>query len=213
VKTCASAICCGRKRQILGAPGPAFGTGNTTMPDRTLKGHSFKSCGNPNSEGLCNRARLGVPGYRGALWAGSGSRAATPQKRMSGLYSLRKNSIRRGLCIRARLQSSRKCRLINEGFSPGGDAGLANWVHPSTPLPSFAGGRERRNSRLIEQGRWPAHQPGKITMSHEKLCPVHRGFIAMSGRVPQAWILGPETANPINPPSLDLSCQIWHIHD
>jgi len=37
-------------------------------------------------------------------------------------------------------------------------------------------------------GRWPAHQAvartsaRRITMSHEKLCPVHRGFIAMSGR-------------------------------
>jgi hypothetical protein len=35
----------------------------------------------------------------------------------------------------------------------------------------------------ITTGRWPAHQPRRITMSHEKLCPVHRGLIAMSGRV------------------------------
>src|ERR1035437_6784935 len=26
-------------------------------------------------------------------------------------------------------------------------------------------------------GRWPAHQPGRITMSLKKLCPVHRGLI------------------------------------
>jgi len=31
----------------------------------------------------------------------------------------------------------------------------------------------------------------RITMSHEKLCPVHRSFIAMSGRVPQVQPLGP----------------------
>ena len=32
-------------------------------------------------------------------------------------------------------------------------------------------------------GRWPGHQPRRIAMSLEKLCPVHRSFIAMSGRV------------------------------
>jgi hypothetical protein len=31
------------------------------------------------------------------------------------------------------------------------------------------------------QGRWPAHQPRRIAISLEKLCPVHRGLIAMSG--------------------------------
>ena len=40
---------------------------------------------------------------------------------------------------------------------------------------------------LLENGtfssRWHAHQPRRITMSHEKLCPVHRGTIAMSGRI------------------------------
>jgi len=30
-------------------------------------------------------------------------------------------------------------------------------------------------------GRWPAHQPRRIAISLEKLCPVHRGLIAMSG--------------------------------
>jgi hypothetical protein len=32
-------------------------------------------------------------------------------------------------------------------------------------------------------GRWPAHHPKRITMNHEKLCPVHRGTIEMSGRI------------------------------
>jgi hypothetical protein len=31
------------------------------------------------------------------------------------------------------------------------------------------------------QGRWPAHQPRRIVTSLEKLCPVHRDNIAMSG--------------------------------
>jgi hypothetical protein len=30
-------------------------------------------------------------------------------------------------------------------------------------------------------GRWPAHQPRRVAMSLEKLCPVHRSPIAMSG--------------------------------
>src|ERR1035437_5447292 len=30
--------------------------------------------------------------------------------------------------------------------------------------------------------RWPTHRPQRITMSHEKLCLVHRSLIAMSGR-------------------------------
>jgi hypothetical protein len=30
---------------------------------------------------------------------------------------------------------------------------------------------------------WPAHEPRRITISLEKLCPVHRGLIVMSGRV------------------------------
>src|ERR1035437_4573410 len=43
---------------------------------------------------------------------------------------------------------------------------------------------------------WPAHQPRRITLSLEKLCPVHRGPIAMSGRVAQVrpiklGVLGP----------------------
>jgi hypothetical protein len=35
----------------------------------------------------------------------------------------------------------------------------------------------------------PGHQPRRITMSHMKLCPVHRGLIAMSGRVAHIEIL------------------------
>jgi hypothetical protein len=35
---------------------------------------------------------------------------------------------------------------------------------------------------LFAVGRWPAHQSRIITTSYEKLCPVHRGLIAMSGR-------------------------------
>ena len=31
-------------------------------------------------------------------------------------------------------------------------------------------------------GRWPVHQLRRITLNLEKLCPVHRGLIAMSGR-------------------------------
>jgi hypothetical protein len=38
---------------------------------------------------------------------------------------------------------------------------------------------------VILHGRWPAHQSRRITMSYEKLCPVHRSFIAMSGRAAQ----------------------------
>jgi hypothetical protein len=41
------------------------------------------------------------------------------------------------------------------------------------------------NSENPTQGRWPAHRPRRIAMSREKLCPVHRSLIAMSGRVAQ----------------------------
>jgi RHS repeat-associated protein len=33
----------------------------------------------------------------------------------------------------------------------------------------------------VATGRWPGHRPRRITLTHEKLWPVHRSFIAMSG--------------------------------
>ncbi len=39
------------------------------------------------------------------------------------------------------------------------------------------------NFLVLIFGRWPAHQPGRTTKSIEKLCPVHRSFIAMSGHL------------------------------
>jgi hypothetical protein len=47
-----------------------------------------------------------------------------------------------------------------------------------------AADQEREGKYVLSgspNGRWPAHQPGRITMSLEELCPVHRGLIAMSG--------------------------------
>jgi hypothetical protein len=44
--------------------------------------------------------------------------------------------------------------------------------------------------QVASLGRWPVHQPQRITMSHGKLCPVHRSFFAMSGRAAHISILG-----------------------
>ena len=42
---------------------------------------------------------------------------------------------------------------------------------------------------LLTHGRWPDHQLRRITIYHDKLCPVHRGYIAMSGRLAQVSLL------------------------
>jgi hypothetical protein len=52
---------------------------------------------------------------------------------------------------------------------------------------------------LAVDGRWPVHQLRRITLNLEKLCPVHRGLIAMSGRVLQVPLLRPGIAQ--TPPS------------
>ena len=39
--------------------------------------------------------------------------------------------------------------------------------------------------RLLQEaiaGGWPGQKPQRAGLSEERLCPVHRGFIAMSGR-------------------------------
>src|ERR1035437_1934439 len=59
-----------------------------------------------------------------------------------------------------------------------------------------------RPSPFSQPGRWPVHQFRRITMSYEKLCPVHRGPIAMSGRrvahvrppIESEWAGGPGLA-------------------
>ena len=48
-------------------------------------------------------------------------------------------------------------------------------------------------------GRLPAHQTQRIILSHEKLCPVHRGFFAMSGRNAGLPGLDFETCKTTNP--------------
>ena len=55
----------------------------------------------------------------------------------------------------------------------------------------MSAGRSHLKSRktalgIFHRGQVPAHQPRRITLIHENLvhenlCPIHRGFIAMSG--------------------------------
>jgi hypothetical protein len=46
-------------------------------------------------------------------------------------------------------------------------------------------------------GRWPTHRPRRFILAFEKLCPVHRGLIAMSG-----WVAYPNFSNPNLPSNL-----------
>lgn len=78
---------------------------------------------------------------------------------------------------------------------PGGAVKPGNPSLPTINLAEVAEVMECRNLRQHQsncplginpdsvQGRWPAHQPRSATRSLEKPCPVHRGLIAMSGRV------------------------------
>src|ERR1039458_1806454 len=64
---------------------------------------------------------------------------------------------------------------------------------PLKPTVILSAAQRSRKIRGCSSGRWPAHQPRRDTMSHEKLCPVHRGLIAMNGRVAldfETWIAG-----------------------
>src|ERR1035438_8684544 len=48
--------------------------------------------------------------------------------------------------------------------------------------------RTRIHAHAERAGRWPAHQPRRLSMSYEKLCPVHRGLIATSeGLEVRSW--------------------------
>jgi len=47
-------------------------------------------------------------------------------------------------------------------------------------------GIPQTSTQLANSGMWPAHQHQKAIKSFEKLCPVHRSFIAMSGSSAQA---------------------------
>jgi hypothetical protein len=66
---------------------------------------------------------------------------------------------------------------------------LSGFYSATAPVNSRKQGTclQDRVGGVRNQGREPAHHYGRIIMSHEKLCPVHRGFIAMSGRWAQLW--------------------------
>jgi hypothetical protein len=71
-------------------------------------------------------------------------------------------------------------------------ADLAGSLRQQLNSPMMACGGANCAFGAADGGRCPGHQPRRITMNHGKLCPVHRGPIAMSGRVPrsdqQSWV-------------------------
>jgi hypothetical protein len=62
-----------------------------------------------------------------------------------------------------------------------GPSHLGTWETTDPNRPKVDQDDQHQSSK---NGRWSVRQIRRITLNLEKLCPVHRGFIAMSGRRP-----------------------------